>query len=135
MSNGSDDQIAGSGWAGFAAVMFFVLGSFNVIDGLVALGEDANFRADELFFGDLTLWGIVMIAIGLLQLYVAYALFADRRSGVTIGIGLAAVNLVAHLFFLPAYPIWSILIMVLDVLVIYGLTVYGHHFGGRSQRA
>jgi hypothetical protein len=135
MGAGSDDQIAGSGWAGFAAVMFFVLGSFNVIDGLVALGEDDNFRADELFFGDLTLWGIIMISIGLLQLYTAYALFDDRPSGVTIGIFLAAVNLIAHLFFLPAYPIWSILIMVLDVLVIYGLTVYGHHFGGGSRRA
>jgi hypothetical protein len=131
----SDDQIPGAGWAGFACVMFFVLGAFNVIDGLVALGEDDNFRADELFFGDLTLWGIVMIAIGLLQLYTAYALFDDRPSGVTLGIFLASLNLIAQLFFLPAYPIWSILIMVVDVLVIYGLTVYGHHFGGRSRRA
>jgi len=135
MQGGSNDQIAGSGWAGFAAVMFFVLGAFNVIDGLAALAEDENFVADELFIGDLTVWGIVMIAIGLLQLYTAYALFVDRPSGVTIGIGLAAFNLIAQLFFLPAYPIWSVLIMVIDVLLIYGLTVYGHHFGGRRHRA
>jgi hypothetical protein len=115
--------------------MFFVLGAFNVIDGLVALAEDENFVADELFFGDLTLWGIVMIGIGLLQLYTAYALFADHPSGVTWGIVLASFNLIAQLFFLPAYPIWSILIMVVDVLVIYGLTVYGHHFGGRKRNA
>jgi hypothetical protein len=135
MQAGSEDQIPGSGWAGFAAVMFFVLGAFNVIDGLAAVAEDENFVADELLIGDLTVWGIVMIAIGLLQLYTAYALFDDRPSGVTIGIGLAAFNLIAQLFFLPAYPIWSVLIMVIDVLLIYGLTVYGHHFGGRRHRA
>jgi hypothetical protein len=45
-----------------------------------------------------------------------------------LGIFLASLSLIAQLFFLPAYPNWSIIIMTIDVLVIYGLTVYGDAF-------
>jgi hypothetical protein len=120
--------VPGAGWVGFAAVLFLVLGTFNVIDGIVALAGDDNFVGDNLFFGGLTFWGLVMLIIGGVQLYTSYALFGGLPSGVPLGIFMAGLNLVAQLFFLPAFPIWSILIMVVDVMVIYGLTVYGEHF-------
>ena len=119
---------AGAGWVVFAATLFMILGVFNVIDGIVALAEDDNFIADELFFGDLAFWGVVMLIIGLLQLLTAYLLYVGNAMGAVLGIFLASLSLVAQLFFLPAYPIWSIIIMVVDVLVIYGLTVYGDAF-------
>ncbi len=133
MESGTRKPIRGEGWVGFAIVLFFVLGAFNVIDGLAAATEADNFVADDLLIGSLVLWGVVMIVIGALQLYAAWALFDERPAGIPLGIALAGLNLVAQLFFLPAYPIWSILIMVLDVMVIYGLTVYGHHFRGGSR--
>jgi hypothetical protein len=119
---------AGAGWVVFAATLFMILGVFNVIDGIVALAEDDNFVADELFFGDLAFWGVVMLLIGILQLLTAYLLYVGNAMGAVIGIFLASLSLIAQLFFLPAYPIWSIIIMVVDVLVIYGLTVYGDAF-------
>jgi hypothetical protein len=118
----------GAGWVAFAATLFLILGVFNVIDGIVALAEDDNFVADELFFGDLAFWGVVMLLIGLVQLLTAYLLFAGSAIGVILGIFMASLNLVAQLFFLPAFPIWSIIIMTVDVLVIYGLTVYAEEF-------
>jgi hypothetical protein len=119
---------AGAGWVVFAATLFMILGVFNIIDGIVALAKDDNFVADELFFGDLAFWGVVMLLIGILQLLTAYLLYVGNAMGVVIGIFLASLSLIAQLFFLPAYPIWSIIIMVVDVLVIYGLTVYGDAF-------
>jgi hypothetical protein len=118
----------GAGWVVFAATLFMILGVFNVIDGIVALAEDDNFVADELFFGDLAFWGVVMLIIGLLQLLTAYLLYVGNAMGAVLGIFLASLSLIAQLFFLPAYPIWSIIIMVVDLLVIYGLTVYGDAF-------
>jgi hypothetical protein len=120
--------VPGAGWVAFAATLFLVLGVFNVIDGIVALAEDENFVADELFFGDLAFWGVVMLIIGLTQLVTGWLLFAGNPAGVVLGVLLASLNLVAQLFFLPAFPIWSIIIMVVDVMVIYGLTVYGDAF-------
>jgi hypothetical protein len=118
----------GAGWVVFAATLFMILGVFNVIDGIVALAEDDNFVADELFFGDLAFWGVVMLIIGLLQLLTAYLLYVGNAMGAVLGIFLASLSLIAQLFFLPAFPIWSIIIMVVDLLVIYGLTVYGDAF-------
>jgi hypothetical protein len=60
------------------------------------------------------------------------ALYQDKTSGLVLGVALASLNLVAQLFFVSAFPIWSILIMAIDVLIIYGLTVYAGQFrGGR----
>jgi hypothetical protein len=119
---------AGAGWAGFAGVLFLVLGCFNIIDGIVAIAEDKNFVDERLFFGNLAFWGVVMLVIGILQLVAANGILKLRRSGAMLGVFLASINLVAHLFFLPAFPIWSILIMVIDVMVIYGLTVYADEY-------
>lgn len=114
-----------SGWVMFAAVLFLILGVFNVIDGIVALAGDDHF-VDELFFGSLDFWGVVMLLIGLVQLYAASQLFNGR--GLMLGIFLLCLNLIAQLLFLPAYPVWSVIIMVIDGLAIYGLTVYAESF-------
>jgi hypothetical protein len=125
MEAGTPRTMPGSGWVMFCAVLFLILGTFNVIDGIVAIAGDDHF-AEELFFGDLTFWGIVMLLIGGLQLFASMQLFSGR--GQYLGIFLLSLNLVAQLFFLPAYPIWSVLIMVIDGMAIYGLTVYGENF-------
>jgi hypothetical protein len=115
----------GSGWVMYAAILFLILGTFNVIDGIAALTKDAHF-ANDLFFAGLPFWGVVMLIIGGLQLYAAFQLFDGR--GQYLGIFLLFLNLVAQLFLLPAYPVWSIIIMVIDGMAIYGLTVYGEQF-------
>jgi hypothetical protein len=118
----------GAGWVAFAGVLFLVVGSFNVIDGIVAVVEDDHFVADELFFGDLMMWGWILIGIGALQILTAGLIFIRSWAGQFLGIFLASLNLVAQLFFISVYPIWSVLIMVIDAMIIYGLTVYGDQF-------
>jgi len=119
-------RVPGAGWVAFSATLFLVLGIFNIIDGLVAISKDSHFAGDNLFFGDLTLWGVILLIIGFVQLIASYMLYGGR--GQLIGIFLLVLNLVAQLFFLPAYPIWSILVMVICGMAIYGLTVYGENF-------
>ena len=122
----SSTRVPGAGWVMFAATLFLILGIFNVIDGIVAISKDGHFAADSLFVGDLTLWGVILMAIGLLQLLASFQLYNGR--GQLLGISLLMLNLVAQLFFLPAYPFWSVIVMVIDGMAIYGLTVYGEHF-------
>jgi hypothetical protein len=109
----------------YAAILFLILGTFNIIDGIAALTKDAHF-ANDLFFAGLPFWGVVMLIIGGLQLFASFQLFDGRGQG--LGIFLLFLNLVAQLFLLPAYPVWSIIIMVIDGMAIYGLTVYGEQF-------
>lgn len=115
----------GQSWAAFVVVLFFVLGCFNLIDGVAALVQDDYFRADELLFGDLTMWGFIYLAVGALQLVTAWLIFSEHEIGALLGVILAACNAVVALLSLGAYPVWSVMILVLDGLVIYALTVYG----------
>jgi hypothetical protein len=115
----------GEGWAGFAAIVFLTLGIFNIVDGIVALANDDFFRADELLFGDLSMWGAIFLILGAVQLLTALLIFRGSWFGSLLGITLAALNAVLALLSVGAYPIWSLLILALDGVVIYALTVYG----------
>lgn len=126
-TSGSTSRPApGAGWVVFAATLFLILGIFNVIDGIVAISKDGHFAADELFVGDLTFWGVILMVIGALQLLASFQLYSGR--GQLLGIFLLVLNMVSQLFFLPAYPFWSVIVLVIDGMAIYGLTVYGEHF-------
>jgi hypothetical protein len=61
----------GEGWVSFIGVLFALLGAFNALDGIVALAGDAQFREENLFFGDLTFWGLTLLGLGALQLLTA----------------------------------------------------------------
>jgi hypothetical protein len=115
----------GSGWLSFAAVMIGLVGVFNIIWGLVALIQDDYFVADELLFADLSLWGVIYLIIGGIQLLTAGLIASRNPAGAVIGIFMASVSAIGALLSVGAYPLWSIIIMVIDGLVIYGLAVYG----------
>jgi hypothetical protein len=115
----------GRGWASFAAVMILVLGSFNLIWGLVALVQDDYFVSDQLLMWNLNAWGAIHIAIGCVQILAAVLIFSGSGAGAVLGLMFAFFNAWAALLAIGAYPIWSIIILVLDGLVIYALTVYG----------
>ena len=119
---------AHTGWAGFAGVLFLLLGVFNVIDGIAAAAGDAHFAENELFIGDLAAWAVVLIGFGALQLLTAVLIFRRSVMGQVGGMLLAGFNLVIHLGFIGVYPIWSVIIMVIDAIVIYALSVYGDEF-------
>jgi hypothetical protein len=122
---GSRNGSKGQGWAAFAATMVLVVGVFNVIYGLAAILEDDYFVADELLFGNLSLWGWIHLIIGVLQVITATLIYAGNDFGAVLGIMFAGFNAIAALLAIGAYPVWSVIILVVDGLIIYALTVYG----------
>jgi hypothetical protein len=117
----------GLGWIMFAWVMLLTAGIMNIIDGVVALGQ-TKFWTDYgavYVYGDLRTWGWIVLIWGIVLCFAAASVWRGGGFGRWLGIFAAAINLFLQMFFLPAYPFWALTIMVLDVLVIYGLTVYG----------
>ncbi len=128
-SKGVNTDVSGwVGWAYFAGIMMAVLGFFQVIIGLTALFKDSYFVVlpNSIVNVDFTVWGWAHLALGLLVLVAGFALLAGQVWGRVIGVVLAVLSAVANLLFLPAYPIWSTIVIVIDVLVIYALVVHGH---------
>jgi hypothetical protein len=113
------------GWLTFVGTMILVAGGFNLINGIAAVAGDDRYELRKLLFGDLELWGWVMIVFGAVQVVTALSVFTAQGWALTAGLILAVLNILWQIMFLGAYPLWSLSIMVVDALVIYGITVYG----------
>ena len=116
----------GVGLVLFAAVMLLVSSFFNLIDGIAAIANSHVFVANAHFvIGDLRVWGWTALILSVLQLAAGLGVLAGNQVARWTGVGLLALNLIAQMFFLPAYPFWSLTIIAVDVVALWGLCVYG----------
>jgi hypothetical protein len=117
-----------SGWAAggvvFAATVLMLIGTFQVIAGLVAIINDDFYVVGRNYTFDLdtTAWGWIHLVLGAFLNTCGLALFARRAWAGVAAIMLAALSAVANFFFIPYYPFWSIVMIALDVWVIWSLT-------------
>ena len=117
-----------SGWAlggiVFAATILTLAGVFQVIAGLVALFNDEFFvvTRNYTFDLDVSAWGWIHLLIGILLLITAWGLFSRNTWAGVAAIILAGISAIANFFFIPYYPIWSLVLIGLDVWVIWALT-------------
>ena len=116
---------AWAGWITFAAVILGLLGTLNVIQGLVALFDDGYFvvpREEDLLLVEFTAWGVILLCWGALLLCACFALASGRSWARWFAIAAVFVNVIAQIGFLSAYPVWSALMILFGVLVIFALT-------------
>lgn len=114
-----------SGWVYFASVMMFLAGLLHGVEGLVALFKENFFvvTPNALIAFNYTTWGWINIVLAIVLLTAAASVLAGGLWGRAVGVIAAVLSIVASMAFLSAYPIWSILVIVVDVLVIHALVV------------
>ena len=116
-----------AGWAVFAAAIAVTMGVYQVIQGLVAIFNDEYYLVGSsglVVSVDYTVWGWVHLILGLLTVAAGIALLQRRGWGRIAIICLAGLSALVNLGFLAAYPLWSTLIIALNIIVIYALTVH-----------
>lgn len=115
------------GWAVFAAVMMMLAGIFQSIFGLAAIFDDNFFvvTANQLLLFDLTTWGWIHLIVGLLVFSAGVSLMSGGMYGRIIGVTLAFLSATVNIANISAYPIWSVVIITINVLVIYALIAHG----------
>jgi hypothetical protein len=126
-AHGTPRRTGWVGWIYFGGTMLVLAGTFNIIEGLVALFNDQYYvptRQGLLVF-DVTGWGWIHLVIGGLAIIVGVGLFTGATWARVAGVILAGVNAIAQLAFLSAYPLWAIIVITLDVLIIWALIVHG----------
>lgn len=126
--NRAEEHESAQGWITFVAVLFGTIGALNAIDGIVALAGDKHFDKAELFTGNLTLWGVLLLITAALQLLASVLIFKRNANGQGLGVILCVFNILTHMAFVSVYPIWSLLIIAIDVLIIYSLCVNDRYF-------
>lgn len=118
---------AWAGWVWFAAVMLIMNGTFNAIYGLVALVDDQYYTVGPqgLLVFDLTQWGWVLLIFGVLAVLSGVALFGGALWARIVAVVLASINVIAHIAFMSAQPVWALIAIVVDVLVIWAVIAHG----------
>ncbi len=115
------------GWIVFAGVMMIIAGSLNALYGLIAVVNDEwvvwTNRAS--LYLDISQWGAVHLVVGLVMLLSGFGVFSGNILARTVGVIVASLSLIANVFFIPAYPLWALVVITLDVLVIWALTAHG----------
>jgi hypothetical protein len=120
-----------SGWAVglilFAAIMMIMVGIFQALQGLIAIFENEFYVATRnyLFQFDATTWGWIHLVVGLIVAFAGWGLLSGQTWARIVGITLAALSATANFLFIPYYPVWSLLIIAVDVFVIWALTAHG----------
>jgi uncharacterized protein YceK len=116
----------GYGLVFFASVVLVVTGCANLIQGIAAAAGSSVFHAHGHFvFADLTTWGWVTAILGALQLVAAVGVLAASQMFRWFAVAVIGLNAIDQMFFVPAYPVWSLAIIAMDVVALYGLCAYG----------
>lgn len=116
----------GDTWVVFAGTILALLGTLNVIDGIAAVSKSKFFVGEAKFvISDLKTLGWVLIVVGIVQLVTSAGVWL-RWTGIRwVGVTIAGINAILQLLVMPAYPLWSLSLFALDILVIFGLIAYG----------
>lgn len=128
-----DQPTAWAGWVVFAGAMLIMLGTFQVIQGIVALFDDGFYLvgSDGLVVDvDYNTWGWIHIVIGVVGILTGVGLLAGNMAARIVGVGVAFLSAIVNLAFISAYPIWSTILITLDVIVIYAIIVHGRELKG-----
>ena len=125
-----------SGVVTFAGVLFLVLAVFNAVDGIVALTEPRHFYVGEngVLISNYDAYGIVLLVIAGIELLIGYGILARIRAAQVVGIIVVALAAVVHLAYFVHYPAWAVVMLFLDGVVIYALTVHGDEFAATATR-
>jgi hypothetical protein len=116
------------GWIAFAAMMLLLLGMFHAFQGLVALFNDEYYAVGSnglVVHVDYTTWGWVHLLGGILIVLAGAGLLAGQMWARVVGVLMAFTSALINVAFLAALPIWSTIMITIDVLVIWAITVHG----------
>jgi hypothetical protein len=100
-------------------------GAFQILEGTAALIRGSFFTVTPSYAynANVTVWGWIHVILGLVLIAVSiWLLLRDSVIARFTAMALAVVSAVAHFLFIPYQPIWSVLVIVVDVAVIWALS-------------
>jgi hypothetical protein len=133
----SDTPTAWAGWVVFGGVMLIMLGSFQIIEGLVALFDDGFYLVNQIGLVvnvDYNTWGWVHTGIGVIAVLAGLGLVVGNMAARIVGVVIAFLSAIVNLAFISAYPVWSTIMIVVDILVIFAIIVHGRELKAEWRR-
>ena len=112
----------------FAGVVMLVSGLFQVLQGIAAVSDDSFFAStSSTYDGNVTTWGWIHIVIGAIVALIGFGVLRNSMLGRALAIPLVVISMVGNFAFLPHYPLWAVVIIVLDVVILWALVTAPEH--------
>ena len=119
----------GMGGALFAGVLMIMAGAFWALEGLAAAAKGgffrASVRANYFIHTSASTWGWFHLILGIIVCLAGFGVISGAIWARVVGIALVSLSAIVNFLFIPYYPLWSILIIAVDLWVIWALAVYG----------
>jgi hypothetical protein len=122
-----EPQSRSAGWLAYASAVLIIGGIFAVIDGLMAVYKASFFSSSAVFaFSDLKTWGWIVFGLGVAAAASGVAVVSTRQQWARwTGVVVASLAFLSQVLFAQAYPLWSLILMGVYGVAIYGLIVHG----------
>jgi hypothetical protein len=120
----SQRQPEPGGWTIFAGVVLLIVGALNALWGLAAVLNDdvVTVGGRGVIVWDFTAWGWIHLIVGVIMVITGAGLLTVQDWARWLAVLFAAVNAILQIGIITAFPLWSLTIIALDVVVIYQLT-------------
>ncbi|MDX3244747.1 hypothetical protein [Streptomyces sp. ME18-1-4] len=109
----------------FAAVTLMLSGVLDIFRGIMGIAQDDILitTRNYVFQYDVTGWGWVHLALGVVAVIVSLGLFQAALWARVAGVAIAGLIVIANFLSLPQYPVWSVVMIAFSVFVIWALCV------------
>jgi hypothetical protein len=114
----------GRGWRLFAAILLIIAGVMDILNGLWAL-DSQDTPVDAVFWdNNLEAWGWFYLIVGIIILVTGIAILRRAYWATNVGIAIGCLGAIVNIFWIFSYPLASVVLITLNLLVVYGLTTY-----------
>jgi hypothetical protein len=111
------------GFTVLAAVIMLLSGLASFFEGLAAIVKGDFFVTLPNYAYNVSVsgWGWIHLIMGIVVFLAGACLFMDMLWARIVGVTLASFSLIMNLLYIPYFPVWSIIVIALDLFVIWAL--------------
>ncbi len=121
--------LAWTGWVIFAGFMLMAIGCINAIQGLVAIFKHTVYvvpSSQLVVTTNYKAWGWALLIWGIVMVLAGFGLFSFKAWARWFATAVVFINLIGQFAWFPAFPLWSMVAIALDIFVLFALTVRWH---------
>jgi hypothetical protein len=108
----------------FAGSIMVIVGFLNFFYGLAAIVNDevVVVGGHGAIIADITTWGWITLILAVVLVLTGFGLFMGAEWARLVGVLVVTINAIEQVWIFPAAPLWALIVIALDVIIIYNLT-------------
>jgi hypothetical protein len=112
--------------ATLGGVLLITVGAMHAIEAIAAIGNDQHLvvSPNYIYRLDLTAWGWIHLILGLALAVTGIFVLRGETWARWVGMSAAAFSAFLSFAWLPFEPLWTIVVIAVDILVVWALATY-----------